>query len=110
MTVGVYDNRYAARNGCSTDAGNKRVIVSFVADTDRTGFGRNAVVADINIVTAGFKFKTGAIAQGDIVVAGGVLKECRGTFGRVVAAGGVRKSAEKPSAVLLLPVVLLKSA
>src|SRR5947207_11654500 len=87
MTVGAYDNRNAAWNSRSANAGDKRVLLlSARADADLAGFARNTFVADVDIATACGKINAGAKAQGDIAVAGGVAKECRKTLARVVGA------------------------
>ena len=93
MTVGIYDDIYRIGNPrCHTNGGDKGSCLKFAADADSVGLAIDTRVTNIDIVIVRGKAAAGANARY-----------------RVIAAG-VLKSASSPLAVLLLPVVLFKSA
>ena len=93
LTVGIYDDIYRIGNPrCHTNGGDKGSCLKFAADADSVGLAIDTRVTNIDIVIARGKAAAGANAH------------CR------VIAAVLLKSASSPLAVLLLPVVLFKSA
>ena len=90
----AFDHNCVSRNRHATDTGDKGSrLGSLRAEANRVGFSGNARVTDIDIVIAYSEIASGVNAHGD-----------------VRATGGVAKKRTSPLAVLLLPVVLPKSA
>jgi len=94
VTVGIYHNGYACRDGCPTDAGDIGVALKFAgvatgrrADADGVRL-LSTNVADMNIVIARSE-SAGRIAQCDVVFTGGVILQRKKTNGGVFAAGCV---------------------
>jgi len=94
VTVGIYHNGYACRDGYPTDAGDIGVPLKIAypatvhrADADGVRlFSTN--VADINVVIARSE-NTGRITQCDVVFTGDVILQGKKTNGGVFAAGCV---------------------
>ena len=93
LTVGIYDYIYRVSNPrCHTNGGDKGCCLKFAADADSVGLAIDTRVTNFDIVIVRGKAAAGGNARY-----------------RVIAAG-VLKSASSPLAVLLLPVLLFKSA
>ena len=72
LAVHIDKNSQTVRCDCSLDTGDiGSRLCSLGADADGLHFGRNPLVADIDIVIARGSILTGVSAQGDIVTARG---------------------------------------
>src|SRR5439155_1508058 len=110
LTVAIYNNGRARNRRPANASDECRSLRSLLTDANSVGFSNNTSVENIDVVIARGEIFTSVIAQCDVVVAGCVANERSKTIGSVAFAGGIMTKRIKPSAVLLLPVVLLYSA
>src|SRR5438874_3507083 len=96
VTAGIYNYPYPFCRSRPVNAGHEGGgLRAARADADGVGFGRDAKVADVDIVVAGGKVVTGRTAYGDIAIAGSGISTSFETHCGIATPGRVAIKSKK---------------